>query len=430
MGRAHKWPNVVNLILSIPFVFAGGVSGLCGLIGSCFGIRNFSKKGKEDAEEPAAPPAAQAAAQGSAQAAAQAPARAALQGERTLRDVITDRQAEISFSLADRAENAAVFEREDFLYSGDTLYAILTREGTADTVWVAVYDEQTDSLRLVGQEESERVFGQWKESLQKGKSRLKLDLYDSIVNKSDWKDFLHGATEEEIAVLAVGARYNLDGAAFFVKAGVSVLGTILSVVLGIAMFSSIGMFALFILVGGYLFFNLLASKLIGYSDTYKECTRKLSAGAKASVKALFREHPVVAVLRQLVLSALQIFTFPYQAVLMIIETFIPAARDWTAAHGGERGRVVSIPRGYDIGGLGALGAYYSSISFGDVWEKHIEESERARLANFSRYEYTDPSTGIRKEAYSEDGKTFYSGTDRLRVVGTSADGGQTIDVRR
>ena len=84
----------------------------------------------------------------------------------------------------------------------------------------------------------------------------------------------------------------------------------------------------------------------------------------------------------------------------------------------------------DIGGLGALGAYYSSISFGDVWEKHIEESERARLANFSRYEYTDPSTGIRKEAYSEDGKTFYSDTDRLRVVETSADGGQTIDVRR
>ena len=91
--------------------------------------------------------------------------------------------------------------------------------------------------------------------------------------------------------------------------------------------SVIGMFALFILVGGYLFFNLLASKLTGYSATYSSCRSKLSAQSRAFVDSLFAKNTVQAVFRQIVLILLKIITIPYQFILMVIAIMIPPARN-------------------------------------------------------------------------------------------------------
>lgn len=254
-------------------------------------------------------------------------------------------------------------------------------------------------------------------------------LYDTIVHKKDWKRFRKHATQAELTVLAIGSRSRLTGPLFFIKSIVAVAGMILSVVFGIAYsLTEYAQFGIILLVGGYLFFNLLASKQIGYSDTYSSCYWKLSGEYSKMVKELFKEPIALTILREILLICLRIVTIPYQFVLLIIETLIPPAANWTVAHGGSAGAVVTLPKGYNIGNLAALGDYYKSCTFGAAWEQHLENQEAARLAKFSQYEYTD-KYGVRQIAYSDDGRTFYTSTDKLQQVGTSQDNGRTIDLK-
>lgn len=257
---------------------------------------------------------------------------------------------------------------------------------------------------------------------------FKLSFQDTIVSSSDWKAFRRGASDDELCALAIGSRYRMYGASFFVKAVVSVVGMILSVVIGASCVSSFGWFSIILLVGGYLFFNLLASKLTGYADTYSSCYRKLSENSRRLIKNLFPENAALTVLRTIVVMALNIVTIPYKFILLIIEVLIPPARNWCVAHGGNDGAVITIPNGYDIGNLGALGQYYASATFSHAWEEHLNNVEREKLAKFSTYEYTDKN-GMRQVAYSDDGKTFYDSTNKLHEVGTSTDGGKTIDLK-
>ena len=259
-------------------------------------------------------------------------------------------------------------------------------------------------------------------------SDFNLSFADTIVSSSDWKAFRRGASDDELAALAIGSRYRMYGASFFVKAVVSVVGMILSVVIGASCVSSFGWFSIILLVGGYLFFNLLASKLTGYADTYSSCYRKLSEKSRQLIKNLFPENAALTVLRTIVVMALNIITIPYKFILLIIEVLIPPARNWCVAHGGNEGAVITIPKGYDIGNLAALGRYYASATFSQAWEEHLDNVEREKLAKFSTYEYTDKN-GMRQVAYSDDGKTFYDSTNKLHEVGTSTDGGKTINLK-
>lgn len=259
-------------------------------------------------------------------------------------------------------------------------------------------------------------------------SDFKLSFVDTIVSSTDWKAFRRSASDDELAALAIGSRYRLYGAGFFVKAIVSVVGMILSVVIGASCVSSFGWFSIILLVGGYLFFNLLASKLTGYADTYSSCYRKLSENSRRLIKNLFPENAALTVLRTIVVMALNIITIPYKFILLIIEVLIPPARNWCVAHGGNEGAVITIPKGYDIGNLAALGRNYASATFSQAWEEHLDNVEREKLAKFSTYEYIDKN-GMRQVAYSDDGKTFYDSTNKLHEVGTSTDGGKTINLK-
>lgn len=442
VGKTRKWGNVVTLIMSIPLLMGGIVFGLCGLLGSIFSMQKLDalrEEAKTAPENAAADSgvqqdssAASAAAERGAQA--QESANGAADTQHTdapvsTKQLILDKDSEATFTFENAEGTSFRFSRLDSFYSDlsgrDTLYAVLERDGAPDEVYIAEYKEEEDELDILPQEYAERLFAEWQKGLDTRKDKLVLDLYDTIVYKSEWKQFRKSATQEELAVIAIGSKYNLSGAKFFVKAGISVIGTILSIVLGIALFSQFGLFSLFILVGGYLVFNLMASKLVGYSDTYNSCYRKLSKDSRAFVNGLFRENIAATIFREIVLIALTVFTLPYKFILIIIETLIPSARNWTVAHGGEAGAVISLPKGFDVGGLGALGEYYASCSFGDALDQHIEECEKARLAKFSAYEYVD-SHGVTREAYSDDGKTFYSSSDKLTEVGKSDDGGKTI----
>lgn len=311
------------------------------------------------------------------------------------------------------------------------LYAVLQKEGE-DGVYIAQYDEARDTVFLTDQETAERVLAEWKKeadspqqngAVQRVGGRLKLDIVDTIVYRSDWKEFRKRASQDELFALAVGSRYQLDGAKPFVKTFLAVVGAILAIVLMVSM--EFGQFGIIAGVAVILACNLLACKQLGYYHTLNDCRWKLDSEHSQLLKDIFPENIFVVILRWLFMVLLTFITLPYQAILMFIEVMIPAARNWTVAHGGNAGAVISMPKGCDIGGLGAMGAYYASQKFGDVWDQHLQEVEAAKLAKFQKYTYTD-QYGMTQEAYSDDGKTFYEGTNKLKEVGTSKDGGKMI----
>ena len=315
-------------------------------------------------------------------------------------------------------------------------YAILRREGEQQ-LHVAKYHDETDTMSLIDGEEAERVLAEWKKeadspqqngAVQRAGGRLKLDIVDTIVYRSDWKAFRKRASQDELFALAVGSRYQLDGAKFYIRSLLGAVGGVLSIVLAIVLAGEFGWFAIIGGVAGYLFFNLMVCKQIGYADTLSDCRWKLDSEHAQLLKDLFSENIFISILRQIILMALRFVALFYQGLLMFIGVLIPAARDWTVAHGGAGGAVISMPKGCDIGGLGAMGAYYASQKFGDAWDQHMQEVEAAKLAKFQKYTYTD-QYGMTQEAYSDDGKTFYEGTNKLKEVGTSKDGGRTIDLK-
>lgn len=458
LGKKRIWPNVVNLILTLfPLLYfganlrfsiswmihagdAGYIVGwseylrvllyalpfvfiLLGFIGSIVGIENVSKQKKaEKAEENAASPAAPASESSAAeQPAASLPPFKAKLLQKSADTVIrfeNDEGESLELDLVD-----TVYFKEN---GPMRLYAVLQKEGE-EGFFVAQYDEEKDALFLTDQETAERVLNAWAapsaEKTKGARKRLKLDIVDTIVHQADWKAFRKRASQDELFALAVGSRYQLDGAKPFVKTFLAVAGAILAIVLMVSMeFGQIG------IIGGVAAFfacNLIACKQLGYYNTLNDCRWKLDSEHSQLLKDLFPENIFVAILRWLFMILLMIITMPYQAILMLIEILIPAARNWTVAHGGNAGAVISMPKGCDIGGLGAMGAYYASQKFGDVWDQHMQEVEAAKLAKFKKYTYTD-QYGMTQEAYSDDGKTFYEGTNKLKEVGTSKDGGKMI----
>ena len=314
------------------------------------------------------------------------------------------------------------------------LYAVLQKEGE-DGVYIAQYDEARDTVFLTDWETAERVLAEWKKeadspqqngAVQRAGGRLKLDLYDTIVYRSDWKAFRKRASQDELFALAVGSRYQLDGVKPFVKTFLAVVGVILAIVIMVSM--EFGQFGIIAGVAVILACNLVVCKQLGYYNTLNDCRWKLDSEHSQLLKDIFPENIIVSILRWLFMVLLTFITLPYKFLLFIIETFIPAARNWTVAHGGEAGAVISMPKGCDIGGLGAMGAYYASQKFGEVWDQHLQEVEAAKLAKFKKYTYIN-QYGIEREAYSDDGKTFYDATNKLKEVGTSKDDGKTIKLK-
>lgn len=347
---------------------------------------------------------------------------------------IIDKSRDLNVTLENQNGDKIEFERMDALYSGasgkEKLYAVLKMAGGTDnTVYIAEYVEKDDCLVTPAESIATRVFDEWQGALNRTGAIYGVQVYDVIVHKADWKQFRKRATQDELMALAIGSKLNLSGAMVFIKAIISIVGTILSIVLGVTLVEDIGWFAIIILVGGYLFFNVMASKLLGYLDTYNSCFSKLNSQNRDYIESLFKEHIAVSILRMLVLWGLMFFTLPYKFILMIIETLIPAARNWTIAHGGEAGAVITLPKGYDIGGLGALGQYYASFKFSDAWQQQMEEYEAARLAKYAEYTYQDKN-GVTRTAYSNDGMHFYADKKYAFVeVGTSTDGGRTMELK-
>ena len=463
LGKKRIWPNVVNLILTLfPLLYfganlrfsiswmihagdAGYIVGwseylrvllyalpfvfiLLGFIGSIVGIKNAVRQKKAAKAENAGESAALAS--DSTSSATLPPLKAKLLRKRegTVARFHNESGEELVLDLVD-----AVYFKEN---GSMQLYAILRREG-GQQLYVAQYHDESDTMSLIDGEEAERVLAEWKkgasspqenDAVQRAGRRLHLDIVDTIVHQADWKAFRKRASQDELFALAVGSRYQLDGAKFYIRSLLGAVGGVLSIVLAVVLAGDFGVFAIIGGVAGYLFFNLMACKQVGYADTLGDCRWKLDSEHAQLLKDLFSENIFISILRQIILIALRFVAFFYQGLLMFIGILIPAARDWTVAHGGAAGAVISMPKGCDIGGLAAMGEYYASQKFGDAWDQSLEEHEAARVAKYQKYTYID-KYGVRQEAYSDDGRTFYSGTDRLKEVGTSEDGGKTIKLK-
>ncbi len=253
---------------------------------------------------------------------------------------------------------------------------------------------------------------------------------DVIIGEKEWKTFKKTAEQEELVPLAIGAKLMTRGAKFFVKALISVLGTLLSIIVGISSLGGDnGVFGIAIIVGGYLFFNGLAVKLTSYTSTYKDCYKKLNKENKAYVADFAKENAAVAFFKSLVELFLTFFTLPYRAILMLIGTLIPSTEDWCIAHGGIGGTVVTLPEGYDIGGLREVGAYYKSRQFLDAFMEDTRRKKAEKRSKIKTYEYED-ETGVMQKTYTTDDKKFYSSEEMYNKVGESNDGGETIDLTK
>lgn len=196
--------------------------------------------------------------------------------------------------------------------------------------------------------------------------KIVLDLYDVSIQESDWKVFRKGATQEELAVLAIGSKYRLEAGRW--KSLIFTIGIVLSIVIGIATFTAdIGPV---ILIVGYLFFSFLATKTIRYSDTYDKCYGKLKSEARKEVKSYFHTPVGIVILDFFIQFVIGWITIPYQAIMMLIGLFAP---NFVIS---KNGVLVSIPKGYDVGGLEAIGAYYASFKVTDEINHTMEENTR------------------------------------------------------
>ncbi|MDE6373014.1 MAG: DUF1292 domain-containing protein, partial [Clostridia bacterium] len=309
---------------------------------------------------------------------------------------------------------------KDNLYLVTETVGLSEEEGGGVVVFRVDYDgdmfniEQDDAV-------SEAVFEEFKaavnasqtyEKQQMKRSDFKLDLYDANIDEKTWKVFKKTASQEELAVIAIGAKYRIAHSR--IKNIIYAIGIILS----IAIFWPTGGWSLL----GYPVFAFLATKSIRYEDTYGQSYRKLNKEYKQFVDGYFNGNTGLKILDLIIYMATFWLTIPYQAILLLIGTFAP---NFVIS---KNGILVSIPKGYDVGGLGAVGAYYESISFIDEALASNKKSSGGGADSSptddyykkDEYTYTD-SHGYEQTVYSADGKDFYDVGGHY--VGSSGDGG-------
>ncbi len=234
--------------------------------------------------------------------------------------------------LSEEEGGGAVVFRVD--YAADTFYL-----ENDDNISQAVFDEYKTALKNSQTYEKQSI----------KRSDFKLDLYDTNVDEKTWKQFKKTATQDELTVIAIGAKYRIAHSR--IKNLIYALGIVLS----IALFWPTGGWSLI----GYPVFAFLATKSIRYEDTYSQSYRKLSKENRAFVDGYFNSNVGLTIVDTIIKIVLFWITIPYQAILLLIGMFAP---NFVIS---KNGILVSIPKGYDVGGLGAVGAYYESFSFID-----------------------------------------------------------------
>ncbi len=313
----------------------------------------------------------------------------------------------------------------------EELYVILEpiSNDIEDGYYIGKYDENTDTINIIFDDYVEDVFNNWQNNLPKKQEKIKLNLKDIVISTKDWKNFKKYASQEDLLVIALGAKYQSSGSNTLIKGAVAILGCLGCIGALVACFFGIlPPLMIFIIVFAYIAVNVFATKVIKYNETYNQAYSKLNTKNKNYVDNFFDDSPMFRILAVLMRLLLAILTYPYQLILMVIRVFIPKLEAWTIAKGGMYSVVISLPKGYDIAELSAVSQYYESLSFLEGFNEQMDENEKARLAKYVKYTYKD-EYGRSKEAYSDDGVHFYSSPNSSYEIGTSDDKGKTINTK-
>lgn len=244
-------------------------------------------------------------------------------------------------------------------------------------------------------------------------SEFRLDLYDASIDEKTWKQFKKTASQEELAVIAIGAKYRL------VHSRIKNILYAIGIVLSIAIFWPTGGWSLI----GYPVFAFLATKSIRYSDTYSQTYRRLDQEYKSLVNGYYKNNIWLSIVDQVIQLVIFWITIPYQAILLLIGSFAP---NFVIA---KNGILVSVPKGYDVGGLSAISEYYAQFKFIDETLANNHGSSMANTENDSadrydgkkEYTYTD-AYGYEQTVYSDNEKDFYDAGGKY--VGSAGENGK------
>lgn len=443
LGRKRKGANVISIVIGSVFVLGYGF-GVFGIVGGVKGIRALKRTAEEGQKESKQSAQTQnAAVQVPAAQAAQSEITAELTPEEIHSKLLNDYPADyenkpVTSQLLDPdntenlfLENAdgdsCEFRQLYVTLCGGRIYALtetvdLSEEEGGGLIVFRV-DYENDEFHVEEDDAvCQKVFDEFKQAVSTEqhyekqrikRSDFKLDLYDSNIDEKTWKAFKKTATQEELTVIAIGAKYRV--------AHSRILNIIcaIGIILSIAIFWPTGGWSLI----GYPVFAFIATKSIRYEDTYSQSYRLLSKENKAFVDSYYNCNVGLKILDCLIKIATFWMTIPYQAILMLIGMFAP---NFAIS---KNGILVSIPKGQDVGNLGAVGAYYSSFSFIDEALANKSESKSSSAGNSptddyykkKEYTYTD-SHGYEQTVYSDDEKNFYDAGGHF--VGSGGDGGK------
>lgn len=264
-----------------------------------------------------------------------------------------------------------------------------------------------------------------------------LKFEDSIVHSKDWKAFKKYASLDDLFVIAIGSKYRSSSTGALIKKIISVVGTILSIVIGLVILfngsGNLGVAGVAIAIVGYFFFNLLAIKQIGYAETLRQCLWKLPKEDRKFVNRLWN-NTFVEILNIILELLLNFMVIPYKFIIIVLTTFIPKLENWGIAKG-LNSSVITLPVGYDISSLSSLSEYYRSTKFGEAVSNHIEEKYEAKQEELKRDAETVKAYTIKDadgnsiRVYTKDRHTFYR--DEACVVnsiGKSYDNGKTVNI--
>lgn len=235
----------------------------------------------------------------------------------------------------------------------------------------------------------------------------KVELEDVSIHEKEWKEFRKTASQDELFILGIGSKYRLRTG--FVKSVIFAIGIVLSIVIGLALMAVDISAALIILIAGYLVFSFLSSKHIRYQDTYNQIKRKLQGEYKESLKKVLNYPTWMSIVDGFLQFALMWLTIPYQALMLAIGMIAP---DFVIS---KNGVLVSVPKGYGLDNLIAMGEYYKRASLLD------ELTDRSQK---KQYTFTN-DYGTQQTVYSSDGKNFYDAAGAY--VASSNDGGKTLE---
>lgn len=266
------------------------------------------------------------------------------------------------------------YENDEFNFCDDEEIFDIMVDGYAEMIVDKVVEEEEETT-------SKTRYG-----TKSTNEKITLDLYDTSIDEKTWKKFRKTASQEDLSTIAIGAKYRMSGVSRIIIDSVCLVAMILAFAL---------MFATnFISLIAYPIAAFFATKSIRYFDTYSKSYKKLSKENKAFVDSYFNDSIAVTMTYYILNLILYFITFPYQMLMIGIGFFAP---NFVIA---KNGILVSIPKGYDVGNLGAIGEYYSSINL-------LEDLEIQEESKKTYYSYTN-EYGCEQTVFTKNGIDFFS----------------------